>query len=412
MSTTSTSTPNAVDEDVKNDGTEVGALTLIWFESLKYFSNIAPINLKAKIRPHVRYYLKLLKAKRVAPLPVNDKLVAEVRSKLAAVPVGRRYYALFVSSLINEKYDEGGEDLRVNHKYPSYTLGSIFEDRRDVLDVLKSARNEKEKIWKEVEGPYTEKGHYQVLRNVKEGVGLLEREQWVVPLGRDEQGDQVGVNLARLAQDYDGRYIDEWNNFVRDITVQTPATVKEAIDLYAILCKPEPAYMRIIRRVEDHTQWKKSTSALDNDEVNAAAKRRINEKVGRVMGGIRLDIDLRKIGDKDSQVPNTFKPLVDFAVAANSPLSKYLSSLEDLQHKLEKEQDVKGAALDPRIVQQRLDDVVQKTNDLLQALGDNRTRALLTPLLLNPLKIVTARLPPGGASRVAIPSGGRFPRRP
>ena len=404
--------PDAVDEDVKNDGTEVGAITVVWFETLKYFSNIAEIDLKAKMRPHVRYYLKLLKQKRMAPLPVNDKLVADVQKKLTSVPVSRRYYALFVNALIDEKYDEGGDDTRQNHKYPSYTLGDIFADRDDVLNVLKSKSKEgKDKRWKEVEGPYTEKGHYRVLRNLKEGLGLLEREQWVVPLGRDEKGDQVAANLLRLGQDYDGRYVEEWKDFLRDIQVQTPATVAEAIKLYATLVRPEPAYMRILRRVEDHTQWKVASSVLENEEVNMQLKRRINAQLSSATNGLRFDIDVRKIGKEDSQVPRTFKPLVDFATSANPPLNSYLSWLEDLEHKLEKEQDAKGGNADPRLVQDRLAEVMKKAKDLLLAINDGPSRDILEPFLTNPLMIVTAKLPPGGANKVAVPSGSRFPRR-
>jgi type VI secretion system protein ImpL len=403
--------PDAPEDDVKNDGTEVGALTVIWAKVIGQFSNTSDIDLKAKLRPHVRYYLKLLKTKRVAPLPVNDKLVKDVQAKLGGVPVGRRYYALFVSSLIDEKYDDGGEDVLANRKYPPITLVDMFADRVDVLKVMKSARYEKEKVWKAVDGPYTEKGHYRVLRNVKEGVGLLEREQWVVPLTSEEKGDRVGVNLARLAQDYDGRYIDQWNDFLRDITVQTPATVKEAIELYGILSRPERPYLRIIRKVEDHTQWKdKNKGALENDEVNTQLKRRINMKASQLTGGLRFDIDLRKIGEKDSGVPRAFKALVDFGVGSNPQLDTYLSGLDDLQHKLQKEEDIRPN-LDPRLVQDRLDEALKKANDLLQALGDDRSRTLLTPLLQNPLKIVTSRLPPGGANKVGVPSGGRFPRR-
>jgi type VI secretion system protein ImpL len=288
----------------------------------------------------------------------------------------------------------------------------MFADRPDVLKVLKSARTEKEKRWKEVDGAYTEKGPYRVLRNVKEGVGLLEREQWVVPLTSEEKGDRVAVNLARLAQDYDSRYIDQWTDWLRDITVQTPATVKEAIDLYGTLSRPERPYLRILRALEDHTQWKdKNKSALENEEVNRELKRRVNQKLSAKTGGLRFDIDLKKIGEKESGVPRAFKATVDFGVATTPALDTYLSSLEDLQHKLQKEEDTRGPNLDPRQVQDPLDGALKKANELLQALGDDKSRTILTPLLQNPLKIVTARLPPGGASKVAIPSGSRFPKR-
>ncbi len=47
-----------------------------------------------------------------------------------------------------------------------------------------------------------------------------------------------------------------------DITVETPATVKEAIELYATLAAAEWPYLRIFRALEDHTQWKKQSRRL------------------------------------------------------------------------------------------------------------------------------------------------------
>jgi type VI secretion system protein ImpL len=405
------------EESEKTDGTEVGAIAHAWAELLKPFSNVSDLDLRAKIRPHVRYYLKLLKTKRVAPLPHNDKLVAEAQKTLMSVPVAKRYYDLFVNSLIDEKYDEGGEDVRANRKYPPVTLGDLFADRADVLKYMKSTRNQKEKRFKEVEGPYTDKGHYRVLRNVKEGAGLLEREQWVVPLGPEEKAERVGVNLKHLAEEYDQRYVDQWTDWIADITVQSPASVKEAIDLYNVLSQPERPYLRILRTLEDDTQWKDSKKeAFENEEVQREAKRRLQQKLAGPTRGLRFDIDLTKIGDRTSTVPGVFKKTIEFAIPApgstgDTPLNRYMSKLDALRGQLAKEEDTRGPNIDPRLVQDRLDDALKDAQELLQGL-DDKAKTILTPLLTNPLKIVTARLPPGGANQVAIPTGRKLFKKP
>ncbi len=217
------------DDDEKNDGTEVGAITRAWAEHLKTYSDLDELTLRIKIRPHVRYYLKLLKSKRVAPVPRNDKLVLAAQKTLQGVPVAKRYYDLFVNALSEERYVEGGDDLRSNRKYPPVTLADVFIDKPDALKVITSKQFQKEKRYKEVEGPYTEKGHYRAIRNVKEGGDLLAREAWVVPLGPEEQLARVPVNLKHLAEEYDQRYSEQWNDWQLDINVQQPATVKEAI---------------------------------------------------------------------------------------------------------------------------------------------------------------------------------------
>jgi len=363
----------------------------------------------------VRYYLKLLKTQRVKPLPPNEKLIAEVRKKLQGVPVAKRYYALFVNSLIGEKYDEGAEDTRANQKYPPITLQDLFADRPEVLKLVKSAQFQKEKRYKQVDGPYTEKGHYRVLRNVKEGAGLLEREQWVVPLTNDEKGERVPVNLKRLAEDYDDRYEEQWTAWLRDITVDPPANVKEAIELYGLLSRSPRPYLIILRAVEDNTQWKdRNKAALENEEINREMKRRVNAKLASVTRGLRFDIDLKKIGERTSNVPGAFKGTTEFGIpppsaTGDSPLEKYLSHLELLRGQLQKEEDTRGPNLDPRLVSDRLDDATKQAQDLLQPL-DEKARLVLSPLLLTPLKIVTSRLPPGGPNKVNMPGSRHFGR--
>jgi type VI secretion system protein ImpL len=405
-------------DNEKDDGTEVGAVTWAWAEILKPFSNVSDLDLRAKIRPHVRYYLKLLKAGRVAPLPANEKLVAEAQKTLMSVPVAKRYYDLFVNSLIDEKYNEAGEDVLSNRRYPPITLGDLFADRADVLKVLTSAKFVKEKRFKEVEGPYTEKGHYRVLRNVKQGAGLLEDEQWVVPLGPEEKGDRVPVNLKHLAEEYDQRYGDEWSDWLLDMQVTSPATVKQAIELYSTLSNPERPYMRILRMLEDNTQWKDSKKeAFENEEVNREAKRRLQEKLSGMTRGLRIDVgDLRKIGDKTSTVPGIFKKTIEFAIpgtntGGDTPLNKYMTKLDALRGQLAKEEDTRGPNLDPRLVQDRLDDALKDEQELLQGL-DDKAKTILTPWLTNPLRIVTTRLPPAGTQQVAVPPTGRKWRRP
>jgi type VI secretion system protein ImpL len=351
----------------------------------------------------------------VAPVPHNDKLVATVQKTLQGVPVAKRYYDLFVNSLIDEKYNEGGDDVRANRKYPPTSLADVLIDKPDTLKLITSKQFQKEKRYKEVEGPYTEKGHYRVLRNVKEGATLLEREKWVVPLGPEETADRVPVNLKHLAEEYDQRYSEQWNDWLLDINVQQPATVKEAIELYGALTSPPRPYVNILRALEDGTQWKDSKKeAFENEELQRVMKQQLMMKSSTVLRGLRVDIDLKKIGEKTSTVPGTFRRTVEFGIPvpgsiAEPPLNKYLSRLEALRGVLTKEEDTRGPNLDPRLVADKMDDALKEAMDLLQGM-DDRAKTIMTPLLSNPLKIVTSKLPPGGTTRVAIPPTNRWRR--
>jgi type VI secretion system protein ImpL len=347
----------------------------------------------------VRYYFTLLKTKKVAPMEIDKPLVEQVRKTLQGVPVQKRYYDQFVNVLIDEKYDEAAENTRVNKRYPSWTLQEIFTDRPEVLKFITSQRIAKDKRYQEVEGPYTEKGHWRVVNNVADGAALLTREQWVVPLTQDEQLDRVPTHLARLADDYDTRYIEQWKDWLADIKVAPPVTVKDAIALYTILVSSPTPYTRILRTIEDHTQWKREGESFDNQDVNRIANQKLNQQLSMKTQGLRFNVDIKKLGSKVSVVPGEFKKLIDFAVppagaSANpeTPLSKYIAILENLRNEMQKEADV-SPNVDARQFGDRLNDARKQTLALLQGF-DDKTKAMLKPLLLNPLEIQEARLPP------------------
>jgi type VI secretion system protein ImpL len=405
-------------EDVaKSDGTAVSAVTQAWYEVLKPYSEVTETVLKPRLRPHVRYYLKLIKTQRVAPVPPNEKLVASARKTLQSVPVAKRYYELFVNSLIDEKYVEGGDDVRSNKMYPPQTLQDVFTEKPDILKYVTSKQFQKEKRYKEIEGPYTDKGHYRVIRNVQEGATYLEREKWVVPLGPEEQLDRVPVNLEHLAQEYDQRYAEAWTDWLVDIEVKQPVTVQDAIDLFQILTAPPRPYVSILRSLEDGTQWKDTKKeAWENAEVQRVMKQEVNLAASRALRGIRLNIDLKKIGPRTSTVPGIFKKTVDFAVPSpangnDPPVNKYLSSLEALRSVLQKAEDAQKGS-DPRLVQNKMDDALKDAMDLLQG-SDERARTVLTPLLLLPLKFAGTKLPAAGTQQKAVlpPGGGSRWRR-
>ena len=105
----------------------------------------AALGLTERLRPHVEYYFTLLKTKRALPLPPDQTLIASARKTLMCVPVQKRYYDLFVTSLIEETY--GDNETK---QYPPLNLAEIFGGRQDVLDKMTSAQFQKNKAWKQV----------------------------------------------------------------------------------------------------------------------------------------------------------------------------------------------------------------------------------------------------------------------
>jgi hypothetical protein len=76
-----------------------------------------------------------------------------------------------------------------------------------------------------------------------------------------------------------------------------------------------------------------------------------------------------------------------------TPLSKYIAILENLRNDMQKEADVSPTGVDARQFGDRLNDARKQVLALLQGF-DDKTKAMLKPLLLNPLEIQEARLPP------------------
>jgi type VI secretion system protein ImpL len=371
--------------------------TNIWAEILRTTSNVSELELKKQIAPHVRYYLQLLKDKRAVPLPPDSALVEATRKTLQSVPVNKRYYDLFINALSEETYLD--RDTKV---YPSLSLGELFAGRAEVLKWLSSARYQKEKLWKQVEGPYTERGHYAAVKNVGDAAGLLEREQWVVPLGPDETADRIPVNLKRLADEYDQGYVNQWTDFMLDITVKSPATVKEAIELYTVLSTAEFPYSRILRQMEEHTQWLKPPGVIEN-ELTKQGQQRLNYKISAATG-LRpgtVPVDLKKMGEHVSIVPTTFKRTVEFAIppaggtgpSTDIPLARYIARLESVKGELQRMEDA-TPNVDPRLAAEKLDAAYADTNALLQPF-DDKTRALLGTMLLTPFRITSSKSIPG-----------------
>ncbi|AKT43387.1 type VI secretion system membrane subunit TssM [Chondromyces crocatus] len=387
-----------------------GKYAALWAEVLRPISNLPEADLRKQLGPHVKYYFELLKEKKVTPIPGDAKLIEKTRATLQAVPVRKRYYDLFVNSLIDEKYDETGDNSRSNRKFPPHTLGDMFADRPDVLKYVSSQLYTKEKRWKEVDGPYTEKGHFAVLENIAEGAGLLEREQWVVPLGREEQPDSIPKHLDALASDYDQLYIQQWNEWMTDLTVRSPANLKEAKALFTELAKPDYPYLRILRQLEDHTQWKRDQGALANKAVTDRMNQGINQALASKTRGLRFNIDVKKIRGRLSGVPGEFKRTVEFGVPNSSSgatpitdtaLAKYVRILESVRDDIQKLEDQNPNA-DARFIAEKLVDAIRQAEALLQPF-DEKARTMLRPLLINPLLIAAARLPPLNAiSRVQM----------
>ncbi|MCC6558965.1 MAG: type VI secretion system membrane subunit TssM [Polyangiaceae bacterium] len=379
---------------------QVGRLTQLWAEILKPSTDLSEADLKAKIVPHVEYYVDLVRRGVLEGVPLNDALIQKARDELRKVDPTKRYYDQFVTILIDQKYDEAGPSTPENLKYPPVSLNSMFVDRPEVLTKIHSAQRERTGTWFEVQGPYTAKGHEQVLESLKEGKKKLERELWVLPFTSEEkqQGDRIQKELDRVRQDYDNQYITQWENFFRDIQVDVPPTNRDAIQEFNVLATPDWPYRRLLQRLGDETQFPK-------DAVTAAATAdggiidQIKTKVvRRVEGRTRTRINDILPGNKGpgdyDPIPEKFESMVRFgvpqsAVEGQPPppppgLNKYIGLLEQLSGEMGNVEEGPPTT-DTSGARESFSKAVRETQALLLTM-DETGQKLMEPLLMNPLR--------------------------
>lgn len=375
--------------------------TEVWAVASEATSETTKGELKKRMRPHVEHYFYLIKpqgddGKPLATfVPANSKVVKKARATLMAVPAQKRYFSLFVDELEDEVHDPLRDPVKTNLVYPPIDLKTMFEDRPKVLKYLGSRQQKSsKKTYYEIPGPYTGKGYRAVLTNIKAAKELLISEEWVIPLTDQEKKDNgLDNELSALGTTYENHYITHWKSFMRDLEVRNPGNVKEAVELYRMLKEPEWPYLRIVRYVRDNTQFG-SSKILQSEETKKLIERRLKSKLSQKMRGLRVDVDLDKLAGKTTQIPRSFRKLVEFGlpegkgskvILSETPLANYMDSLNKQRSKMvvlldnQDDPSVNLVALD-------LKDAVKRVMASLEN-SDPSAQRLLMPLLLNPLNV-------------------------
>jgi serine/threonine protein kinase len=353
-------------------------LLRVWMENLRKGSaQVDEAVLKPKLEPHVAYFVVLLQRSAVPGEPLDQALVDGARDALRRAGVTGRYYDRYVSVLADERFDPNAPGTAENLKYPPVTLAEVFSDRPVVLTKVRSREKERTGKWFEVRGPYTSKGHKQVVGSLERATGASGREEWVVPLPRPE----VERALARVRQDYDVEYITQWSNFFRDIAVDMPAGDSDAISELRILATPDWPYLRLLRLLAEHTQHP-------------------------------------QLGDRLDPVPGKFRSMVRFGVPAPQPktegaaapppgeLAKYVAALIQLLGELEAIRD-RPSPGDAAKSTAAAEAALKQTRALLLTM-DETGQDLLGPILIFPLRgMVRSGLPQTPPSAAPLPPGNR-----
>ena len=351
----------------------------------------------------MRYYFGLLRddgkrKPRAVPVDANDGVVAKARDVLAKVEPAKRYRALFIESLRHEVFDPLNDPVATNLQYPPLTLEDVFSDRESVLKRLTSKNKREEDRWLQIDGVFTDRGHYGVLVNLAEAPKILRSERWVVPLTEAEQKEGgLETALKSVASAYEDDYLEAWRAFIGDIYVAPPANLREAVKLYKILLDPERPYIRITRTVQHHTQFTRDLEKVATERATKILIKKFDTEVERRKRGEKLDIDPNKIVGRPSRIPGAFAKVVHFGFGkrgeapSSVSLAQYGKVLETLREeivgRLEGQPEAPAESMTEEINR-----TIKQIESLLSPL-DSQTRALLEPLLLTPLNVGGRFLP-------------------
>ena len=399
---------------LKDDETakwETDHLTRAWAEQLRAGGG-GDVQ-EEKLRPHVKYFVDLLSRGEIKGEKLDVPLVERVRDDMRKVGSNQVYYDRFVTALIDRKIDPNGPDSADNKQFPPITLGDVFADRSDALDKIHSYNKVHKGKWFEVRGPFTFRGHAEVLASLEGGAAIIQREKWVVPLSGEETtlGPKLKRDLDRVRQDYDNAYIQEWINFFKDLEVESPTTNRDSIIEYKALSTPEWPYQRLLRVLADHTQFDEADEeALDAaaggdggvvDQLKQKLQRKVQSKTRMNVGNLSraLQSDASSAGERPDPIPMKFKSMVRFGsppppkkVAegeqppppAPVPLGEYISKLQGLAGEMSTVESGPPNA-DTKKATAKFEDAVQTAEGLLLKMDDTG-QLLMTDLLMNPLR--------------------------
>jgi type VI secretion system protein ImpL len=391
---------------------QVGRLTQLWAEVLvRSGGGMSEQDLKAKLQPHVKFFVELQRDGLVPGLTRDPKLVESARERLRTADRVQAYYEIFVTARIDEKIDELGTDDVTNKKYPPIELTDVFDDRPEVQTVLSSKRKKQGQAAAQVRGPFTLEG-FKVIDKLleEEGAKLLEREAWVVPYDRDEkeQANTIKKQLKRVRQRYEDDYISEWKAFFRDIDVKIPAANAEAVAEYKVLSTPEWAYRRLLQTLSDNTQFpddnKVPTSLREDGGVVDQIEKRIQRRFESATGVRVNELQANKDIPSRERIKRAFSNVVGFGVAppyvpprpspdGSKPpekpqpepeLGKYVAHLEKLKTEMQVVEE--GPADSDTTKATELFTVAVKDAEAMLLRLDPLGQEMMSELIMNPLR--------------------------
>jgi type VI secretion system protein ImpL len=370
----------ACDVDRLDPEWESGALTDAWGRALSATSK----GEKDILRPHVTYYVELMKRKEIPVWTCDQDLVNRTRSYLKRVFAQDRDY----SALLRD----------ANENVAPITRESIFLNT--AFGTYVTSKSSPEIV---VAGAFTKQGWDMYVRDRlgKDRAKQLAAERWVLGETTAVSQQQQDKEIRELKDRYFTNFLRAWGDFLKDLDVRQPASNDQALDELSALSEVPWPYARLVRVLDENTHLEETVTEQAEREMLRRGEAEVlhGNALGRILGdaGVLEPPRTRWISPPEA----AFAPIVTFGVPPgpqdpnanpnNSPrtqlahyqdqiVAKLVAVLTDLR-------DSKGRGIEEKAVTLAFQDAIRGTNELLGPTQSGFTRPLLSPLLLNPIQL-------------------------
>jgi type VI secretion system protein ImpL len=317
-----------------------------------------------KLAIHAKYYVDALSSDRSFAWACDATAVSAAQGRLSSVPIDELRYGWLVEAA------KGVPSIRPDKIF--FGPASQYWNAHDNV---------------EVPGLYTVLGWQKVRGLLESPDARLELEPWVLGQQALVETDTKKSGAEQLRELYFQRYTKAWSEFIAGLAVVAPTEMKAALDELRVISASDGPYVRLFKVISENARLDvnppKTLAEQALEKTKAAAAEKLPD------AGIDASAaPARAI----SPVERQFEALLTFgfgegsagkADVAPSKLSIYLAQLSTLEAALSQLAETNASPA------QEFDAALSRTATSVQSLLgglDPRTRMILEPLLMNPIR--------------------------
>ena len=332
---------------------------------------------KSALKTHVVHYAELLQRQEIPPWKLDVNLVNRVRSVLKQTSEADRDY----SALIRD----------ANDNIVPITRSTIFIDSAFATSITSKSKPEVV-----VRGAFTRLGWESYVRDRldAERARQLAQDRWVLGDTQERGVQEMERRLQDLRERYFAEFRNAWRDFLADLDVRQPQSNSDALDELQALSETPWPYAKLLKVLDDNTRLELAPPTAGQQAGNAIlTKIEGNAAVQKLLGDGGADGPGKRW---ISPVEEAFAPMTAFGVApavagTDKPpptgLSRYVQQIVAKVVGVLSDLKDSKAPPDSKALQETFGEAFRGTSELLSSSQSGFTQPLLSPLLMNPIRL-------------------------